>query len=221
MRRLLLAALLGASPILSAAATAAEPAGKGAWMLLPGSFTGTGVVRAAAAAPRIYRVVVEIPTTPDPDAARPRIAKSSGEPVVDRLAMEFARDRAVKVDKVRALIRTQVAVFQLELHAPNAGTSSYVDRPPGAPPKTPNAQYYTPVPPFPGDAAKKRGSGDGLIRVVWEAGKSKPSYAFMDRSTGVPLLDTSTLQWAILYWERYVALDRPATVRVPMTYRVN
>lgn len=220
MRRLhllLAAATFSASSLLPAK----EPAGKGNWMLLPGSITGTGVVRAPTAAPRIYRVTVEIPTTPDPDAARPRIAKSSGEPVVDRLAMEFARDRAVKVDQVRALLRTQVAVFQLEMHAPNAGTSSYVDRPPGAPPKTPNAQFYTPLPPFPGDAAKKKGSGDGLIRVVFEAGKAKPSYAFMDRSTGVPLLDTSTLQWAILYWERYVALDRPATIRVPMTYRVN
>ncbi|MBS0658115.1 MAG: hypothetical protein JSR82_07700 [Verrucomicrobia bacterium] len=183
--------------------------------MLPGSYTGRRVVRAENAPPRVFRVIIEAgPAT----QGQPRLISSCGEKPLDELALQFTSASLQGSKELREMASKKVAVFRIQMHAPSAANSSYQGS------KTrevanENALFYTPKPPYPRQARKEDDKGTGLVRVEWLPGQKKPAYVFMENSIGSALLDTSTLQWAVLHWERSQT-EAALVKRIPITYRL-
>lgn len=202
----------------AAAGNAAKPkAVADDWLVLPGSYTGRRVVRAESAPPRVFKTVVEAgPAT----KGVPQVTSSCGEKPLDQLALDFASASLAGSRELKAMAATKVAVFRVQMHAPSAANSSYVGSKPREAAQSDSAAFYTPKPPYPRQARKEDDKGSGLVRVEWLPGEKKPAYVFMENSIGSALLDTSTLQWAILHWERRDTAGA-LTKRIPITYRLS
>jgi hypothetical protein len=216
--------VVGAAMLIVATASAAPPPSRAGehWIIVPSKLVSTRAVRGVGVPARSYRCVVEVPRAANVKAVNPRMLTSSGEPALDALGWEYVREKISTTPALKVLLPTKDLVFQLQITPPTVENSEYRQFPEVAHPDTAEDGYWTPKPPYPYSARRFHEQGTGAVKVTFSHATGRPLEVMMQQSTGSPLLDSSSIQWAALQWRRLRAgAGNGNDVKVvPITYRL-
>lgn len=185
-------------------------AAEGGWLKVPNQWLLHRFVRPSTAPSRTYKVALAFP----PGAKAPKVAQSSGNSDVDKIAGDYALDLVRNTGSLKDLGKAKELYFQLILTPPALDVKMRSVE--GRRPIPPDKELYTPTAETVYvNANQNETSGTGEVVVVFPPSGGYASESMITVSTGNRAVDRYELHASALNWQTSRKSSQPQVLRLP------
>lgn len=184
---------------------------EGQWLRIPNQWLLHRFVRPSTAPARTYRVAIAVPA----GAKQGRIAQSSGNGDVDRVAGDYAQDMIRTSGSLRDMAKSKELYFQLVITPPALDIKMRSKE--GQRPAPPDKEFYTPTSStvFFSPNQNETTSRPGELVVIFPPGGGYASESIVTVSTGNPAADRYFLHTSALNWQAPRKAAKEQVLRMP------
>lgn len=184
---------------------------EGQWLRIPNQWLLHRFVRPSTASAHTYRVAIAVPA----GAKQGRIAQSSGNGDVDRVAGDYAQDMIRTNGSLRDMARSKELYFQLVITPPALDIKMRSKE--GQRPAPPDKELYTPSASsvFFSPNQNETTSRPGELVVIFPPGGGYASESSVTVSTGNPAVDRYFLHTSALNWQTTRKSAKEQLLRMP------